>query len=102
MNEMKQLSDHLNSVMIDRLRRITIRDITLLTLIETDPFNPLLMQAVPPKKMDTFIEKVRHSRELIAPIKEVSSVECVDRRKELPRESSTKSRHLLNRKSNAK
>ncbi|KHN74032.1 hypothetical protein Tcan_18644 [Toxocara canis] len=69
-------------------KRITIRNMALLTLIETDPFNPLLMQAVPPKKMDSFIEKVRHSRESILPTaKEVLSSEPVDRRRESARRS---------------
>ncbi|VDK55948.1 unnamed protein product [Gongylonema pulchrum] len=29
-----------------------IRDMSMFTPISADPFNPLLMQAVPPKKMD--------------------------------------------------
>lgn len=33
-------------------RRLVIREMSMFTPIGADPFNPLLMQAVPPKRMD--------------------------------------------------
>lgn len=42
----------LNLFHIQIFRRLVIHEMSMFTPIGADPFNPVLMQAVPPKKMD--------------------------------------------------
>uniref|UniRef100_A0A915B757 PDZ domain-containing protein n=2 Tax=Parascaris univalens TaxID=6257 RepID=A0A915B757_PARUN len=39
--------------------RVSINSTSLFTTIMADPYNPLLMEAVPPKRMDTFYAQIR-------------------------------------------
>ncbi|KHN82024.1 hypothetical protein Tcan_16935 [Toxocara canis] len=41
--------------------RVSINSTSLFTTIMADPYNPLLMEAVPPKRMDTFYAQIKAS-----------------------------------------